>query len=257
MSATPFAARLVAVMVAIVLAASALTVSLDYLKFRRILRSQEDQVYLFVGNELASTIEDGMNLGLPMAALQTTEQLIQRRLATEQGTVGISVFDSTGTVLFDTDQFRIGGKLPEGWRAPQPDAAEWRFDLAGANLIGARITNNFGQAAGGVVVRYDTQPLEARMDAILLRMVRTAVAMLGVSTVLAAFLLTRRHNAWFGRATAQINASAPNAAPYRGAPVAGLEAMMQAVAETTLALDEAEAALLKLGSGEMEERHAA
>jgi hypothetical protein len=259
MNATPLVARLVAVMVTIVLAASALTVSLDYLKFRRILRTQEDQVYLFVGNEIAGAIEDGMNLGLSMAALQATEQLIQRRLAAEQGTIGISVFDSAGIILFDTDQFRIGAKLPAEWGAPQPDIPDWRLDLARTNLIGARIANNFGQTAGGVAVRYDARPLEARLNAILLRMSRTAAVMLAVSaavSVAAAMLLTRRHNSWFHRATAQIVAS-PSNAPHDGPAVPGMEALMRSVKDTTRVLDEAEAALMRLGSGKAETRDAA
>jgi hypothetical protein len=261
MSATPFAARLVAVMVAVVLAASALTVALDYLKFRRILRAQDDVVYLFVANELASTIEDGMNLGLPLAALQTTEELLQRRRAAEPGTIGISVFDSTGIVRFDTEPFRVGSRLAAEWSAPRPDAAEWRVELDDSYLVGARIINNFGQTAGGVAVRYDPKPLEARMNAILLGMMRTAALMMALvfsAAIVAAIVLTRRYNAWFQRATALIDATAPGAAPYRGPDVGGAEAMMASVAETTRLLDDAEAALLRLGTGETETRpHAA
>jgi hypothetical protein len=72
---------LVVVMIGAVIAASTLTISLNYFKTRRVLRTQEDLVYSFVANDLASTIEDGMNLGISLAMLQTTEQLIQRRRA--------------------------------------------------------------------------------------------------------------------------------------------------------------------------------
>ncbi len=259
MSATPFAARLAAVIVAVVLAASALTVALDYLKFRRVLRSQEDQVYLFVARDLAATIEDSMNLGLPLAALQTTEQLIQRRRAVERGTLGISVFDSTGAVLFDTDRFRMGAKLPRDW-SPGGGAMDWRGDLPDAYLVGARITNNFGQSAGGVVVRYDPLTLEARMNAILLDMMRAALATLAVTAVAAvvvALWLTRGHRAWFQRATAQVTALAPGAPPYRGPPIAGSEAVMASIATTSQALDEAEEALMRLGTSEAEQARAA
>ena len=251
MNATPFAARLAAIMIAVVLAASCLTVSLDYLKFRRILRTQEDSVYLFVSADLASTIEDSMNLGLPLAALKTTERVLQRRRVAEAGTLGISVFDSTGTVLFDTDRFRVGTPLDVAWRPAQPDMAQWRGDLPGAYLVGARITNNFGQSAGGVVLRYDPAALETRMNAILLDMVRAALATLVATAVIAtlvAILLTRRHNAWFARATAQIAATGPDTAHSNIVP--GSEAIMAAIARTTAELDTAEADLIRLGTGE-------
>lgn len=255
MSATPFAARLAAVIVSVVLAASALTVSLDYLKFRRVLRTQEDLVYLFIARDLASTIEDSLNIGLPLAALQTTEQLIQRRRAVEQGTSGISVFDSTGSVLFDTDRFRVGGKLAREWLPDDGRRLEWRADLTDAYLVGARLTNSFGQPAGGVVVRYDPIALEARMNAILLDMLRSALAMGAVAVaaaVVVAALLTQRHRAWFQRATAQVAALGPGAPPYRGPPIAGSEAVMSSIAATSRALDEAEEALMRLGTGEAE-----
>lgn len=258
MSATPLAARLAAVIIAVVLAASALTVTLDYLKFRRVLRTQEDLVYMFIARDLAATIEDSMNLGLPLAALQTTEQLIQRRRTVERGTMGISVFDSTGTVLFDTDRFRMGGKLARDWAAPRE--GDWRADLPDAYLVGTRITNNFGQAAGGVVVRYDPVALESRMNAILLDMMRAALAMLAVTAaaaVGAAAWLTRGYRVWFGRATAQLTALGPGGAGASEAPVAGSEAVMASVAATSLALDEAEAALMRLGTGELEPARAA
>ena len=254
MNAVPFAARLAAVIVAMALAASALTVSLDYLKFRRVLRTQEDLVYLFVANDLASTIEDSLNLGLPLAALSTIDPMIQRRRAAEPGTMGISVFSSTGAVLFDTDRFRVGAMLPDGWSAGAPDAAEWRADLPGAYLVGARIANAFGQAAGGVAVRYDPVALEARMNAILLEMMRAALGMLALTAAAAAavaLLLTRRHRAWFVRATAQVTGLAP------GPPVAGSEALMQSIQGASLALDEAEAALMRLGAGEVGQGRAA
>jgi sensor histidine kinase regulating citrate/malate metabolism len=260
MSATPFAARLAAVMVAVVLAASVLTVSLDYLKFRRVLRSQEDLVYLFLANDLASTIEDSMNLGLPLAALSTTQQMIQRRRVAERGAMGISVFDSTGVVLFDTDRFRVGGRMPGEWSPHDPAVAEWRADLPDAYLVGARITNNFGQPAGGVAVRYDPAALDTRLNAILLEMMRAAMVMLAATVVAAiavAVVLTRPHRAWFARAQAQLSALAPGAPPFRGPAVAGSEAMMQSAQQTSRALDDAEVELMRLGAGETEQRRAA
>jgi sensor histidine kinase regulating citrate/malate metabolism len=259
MSATPFAARLAAVIIAVVLAASALTVSLDYLKFRRVLRNQEDLVYLFVAHDLAGAIEDSMNLGLPLAALQTTEQMIERRRMAERGTLGITVYDSKGMVLFDTDRYRVGSQLPGSW-AGGPGAAEWRSDQPGAYLVGVPIINNFDQFAGGVIVRYDPVALEARMNAILLDMTRAALLMLAVTAavaIAASILLTRRHRIWFQRASAQLASLAPGAPPYRDAPIPGSEAIMASAERTAQMLDEAEATLMRLGTGEVEQARAA
>ena len=250
MKATPFAARLAAMMIIVVLAASALTVSLNYLKFRRVLRAQEDVVYAFVADDLAASIEDGLNLGLPLAALQSTDPLLQRRRTAERGTLGITVFDSTGRVLFDTDRFRVGSAAPEAWRPPAPDSKSWRGDVPGGAMTASAITNTFGQQAGGVVLRYDLAPIETRMNAILLDMIRAALLMLAVTIAVAvgaAILLTRRHNVWFRRATAQVDAGL-GGGPGDRRPVGGSEPLMQSIQRTGNALDETEAALLRLGT---------
>lgn len=250
MKATPFAARLAAMMIAVVLAASALTVSLNYLKFRRVLRAQDDVVYAFVADDLAASIEDGINLGLPLAALQSTDLVLQRRRTAERGTLGITVFDSALRVLFDTDRFRIGQTLPEPWRPPTPETKAWRGDVDGGAMTAAAIINTFGQRAGGVVLRYDLAPIETRMNAILLDMIRAALLMLAVSAavaVAAAILLTRRHNAWFRRATRQIDAGLVGGSTLKK-PVQGSEALMDAIHGTSAELDETEAALVQLGT---------
>jgi len=261
MKATPFAARLAAMMILVVLAASVLTVSLDYLKFRRVLRAQEDVVYAFVAADLAASIEDGLNLGLPLAALQSTDLLLQHRRGAERGTLGITVFDSTGRVLFDTDRFRVGSVLPVAWRPPGfgtgieaggATAKVWRGDVGDAAMTASAITNTFGQMAGGVVLRYDLVPIETRMNAILLDMIRTALLLLAIAggiAVAAAILLTRRHNEWFRRATAQVDVGLFGRGTDRP-PVAGSEALMQSIGRTGAALDETEAALMALGTGE-------
>ncbi len=255
MSSTPFATRLAAVMIAAVLAASALTISLNYFKTRRVLRTQEDLVYSFVADDLASTIEDGMNLGISLAMLQTTEQLIQRRRAAESGTLSISVFDATGAVLFDTDQFRVGRRLPPDWAPQAAEAAEWRADAPGAFVVGARITNSFGQPAGGVVVRYDPVPLETRVNTVLLDMVRAGLLALVVTAAIAAFaapLLTRPLRHWLSRASADITRA--QLVPAGEAPVGEAlgesSPVLAAVAKASQDLADAEDALMRLGMAE-------
>ena len=246
MRSLPLAVRLATMMIAIVIAASILTVTMDALKFRHVLRAQEELVYGFVAADLGETIEGGMNLGLPLAALASTEQLLQRRRAAEHGVVGITVFDVAAIVRFDTDRFRVGAPLPLEWAPPSPSAATWRGDLPGAGMVAARVENNFGQPAGGVVVRYDLTPLETRMTAILLDMVRMALAMAVASALaasVAAPMLTRGYRLWFGRVTAAL-------APGSHAVPPGADGVISTLREAEAELDATERALMRLGTGE-------
>lgn len=253
MRAVPFAVRLATVMVAVVLAAAALTVTLDYLKFRRVMQAQENDVYMFMATDLATTIEDSMNLGLPLAALATTEQLIQRRRAAERGTLGITVVDANGTVLFDTDRFRVGQRAPADWLGAAGTERRWTETLPDAYVVGVRIMSSFGQPAGAVVVRYDRVPLETRLTAILLAMMQAALLMVGAAVavaVAAAVVLTRPHRLWFARAEAQIASLAPGATPVTDPPVPGSEALMVSIKATDEALRATETALIRIGTGD-------
>ena len=258
MSALPFAARLAAVIVAVLLAAGTLTVTLNTLKFRKVLRAQDDLVYSFVAADLRDTVEDSLNLGLPLAALQSTQALLQRRRASENRILGITVFDANDVVLFDTDQFRIGAPLPPEWK---PEAAKtggtktWGADLPDAVITAAAITSNFGQSAGGVVVRYDPRATDARMTAVLLSMVRAALPTLAAAAVaaaLASVALTRPYRRWLAQASASAETAGSGAPPASEFEAPG--EMMSAIRLTSAALDRTERDLLRLGT---EDGHAA
>ena len=256
MSALPFAARLAVVMIAVVLTASALTVGLNTLKFRKVLRAQDDLVYSFVAADLRDTVEDSLNLGLPLAALQSTQNLIQRRRASETRILGITVFDSNDVILFDTDRFRINSKIPLEWR---PEASTtWSADLPDAILTAAAITSDFGQSAGGVVVRYDPRATDARMTAVLLSMVRAALPMLtaaAAAAALAGFALSRPYRRWLARMSAHAEmagSGTPSAAALtahgKGEEIGKPGDMMSAIHRTSAALGRAEHDLLRLGT---------
>jgi len=204
----PFAARLAAVVVAVIILASVLAVVLNDLKFRQVIRHQEGQVFTFIAADLRDTIQDSMNLGLPLAMLQNTQGLIQRRRQSEADVTSITVYDTRGIVLYDTDAARVGTAVPEAWR-PAAAEATWSAELPTMSLVGARIVNSFGQPAGAVILGYDPHEMLARGHAILVPM-RNAALLVGGFTIVVAIvvvtILTRPLRRWFALASAQINA---------------------------------------------------
>jgi len=201
--------RLAAVVLLMVLSASALTIALNYAKFRQVMTLQERSLYAFVATDLARSIEGSLNLGLPLATLQTTQRLIDAKHEEDRAILGVTVFDARGMDIFDTERFRIGSAVPPAL-LPPAGAASWRIGRAGVLGVGERIFNSFGQSAGGVVVRYDPDRLDAVMLSVLLVMARSGVYVLCAATVIAlvaVWLATRSTRRWFVDSTARLESS--------------------------------------------------
>jgi sensor histidine kinase regulating citrate/malate metabolism len=251
--AIPFAARLAAVVVAVIILASVLAVVLNDLKFRQVIRRQEGQVFAFIAADLRDTIQDSMNLGLPLAMLQNTQGMIERRRQSEADVTSITVYDTRGIVLYDTDRARVGTAVPGAWRPAAATQATWSAELPAMSLVGARIVNSFGQPAGAVILGYDPHEMLARGHAILVPM-RNAALLAGGFTIVVAIvivtLLTRPLRRWFALASAEIIAEPhDDATPELAADMKDFAAAT-AQAETALSQATQEMQALALEGGQ-------
>jgi hypothetical protein len=255
----PFTVRLATVVIAVLVLASALTVVLNDLKFRRVMHDQAQGVSEFVAVTLRSGIEDSMNLGMKLAALENTQAMLQRQQRISSDITGISVTDAQGMILFDTDPSRIGRIWhPEAGPVQRSRAGTslnssgtWGTGLDGDSLVGARLTNSYGQYEGEVVVRASDRDIDLRAAAILRSMILAASLVTGLTSLVAVavvYVLSREHRIWFARATAQIgqiglddggsDATSPDLLDF-----------VASAAETRAALEQARADLVTIGAG--------
>ena len=224
MKASTFTFRLSAALAAVLLVAAALTVLLNYSKLRRTMMAQQASNFLLVTHQTSEAIEAGMNLGLSLSMLENTQGLLERQQARDPLIQELLVYSSNGRVLYSTDATRIGTALPQGWAAEASTGAAWRAG-GGQNAARAatRLMTAFGQVAGGVVLRYDTSVMEARLDAIFFEMLQTAVPVTAVCVLLAyvaALLITRPLYVWLAQAGGWAESLASGQAPPPGTPPA-------------------------------------
>ena len=187
--------RLSAAIVAIVISAATLTVALNYLRFQSLLENHSAGIYQFVVSDLRSTVEAGIDLGVPLNVLTNIQTLIDRRNAQDKAIVRIAVFNESGRILFDNDRSQIGEAVPPAWRPAHAASKGWRFSHGGEWIAGAPIVNNFEKEVGGIVLRYDPDVVGRKTTSILLAMTSEAVLVNGTGALLAilgVWLLVRR-----------------------------------------------------------------
>ncbi|MBI1990819.1 MAG: hypothetical protein HYS65_14080, partial [Betaproteobacteria bacterium] len=187
--------RLSATIVGIVIAAAILTVTLNYLKFRSLLENHSAGIYQFVVSDLRSTVEAGIDLGVPLNVLTNIQTVIDRRNAQDKTILRIAVFNQSGRIIFDTDRSRIGEAIPPAWRPAHAVSEGWRFSRGEEWIAGAPIVNNFEKEVGGIVLRYDPDVVGRKTTSILVATTSEAVLVNGIGSLLAilgVWLLVRR-----------------------------------------------------------------
>jgi hypothetical protein len=169
---------------AILIVAALLTAGLNYFKFDRALRDVQSGRYAFVVGDLRGTIEQSVNLGLPVAGLRNLQLLIERRKAQDPSIAEIAVFDGSGEVLFDTARGRAGMRVPPNWLAGAKSAQDFRLEDRDAGIVGARLTNSFGEAIGGIVLRYQRDGAEGKTTSALFALARATLIAAGMAVAL-------------------------------------------------------------------------
>jgi hypothetical protein len=230
-----FATRLGGVLAIMLLLGCGLTAGLNYLKFERMLLEQQAKVLEILATELGGTVENSLALGVRLAGVPGAQALLERARAAEPLIGGLSIADSDGVVLFDTDRQNLGASLPRGIFDPRPEGQAWRFRDGARQGIGAPIINGFGQVEGAVLLRYGREAVDERLTSALLGMVQAGLLALALAVPLGLLginLVTRQARRWFA---AMESAMQPGAAAEPLA--AGLQ---QAIAEADTVLSDAE-----------------
>lgn len=115
-----------------------------------------DARYRFVAGQIRNTLEQGLTLGLPLADLRQTTEILARTAARDPDIASIIVFDGDGRVRFATDPRRVGEAAEEAAALPgQPGAPPVTVeDPEAGTLALVPLANAYGDRGGGLAVRY-------------------------------------------------------------------------------------------------------
>ena len=179
--------RIALVVILIIGLGVGLTVLLNYFKLAQTLAAVSETRLGFLAHDLRSRIESGLDLGLDLGAMDNVQSIIEGAAAGDAKILAITVFDADGTVLYGAGSQAVepgAGQVPAPWREAAERHADWRVDSPGVLVVGSRLTNDFGAAAGGVALVYSRAALD-----LLLKGVLAVLVPVGAVLVLAAVLL--------------------------------------------------------------------
>lgn len=190
--------KLTGKMASILLAAAAasllLTAPFAYRSFdQELLDFRRDHLRV-VSADLHGGIGNLMAIGLPLGALRRAQDMIERTRSRNADIGAILIYDSTGLVLYSTDQGEIGSHVPADWPR-EGDDRDWSWAEDDALVVGAPLINDFGNVAGHVAIRADTARLARQREEAWLLLGSIAVggfALAGVLAVAGSRLALRR-----------------------------------------------------------------
>jgi hypothetical protein len=188
----PLSLKIAATLMMIILIALALTLVLNLFKFEEALRNVTESRLSFIANDLETRIQTGLDLGLELSEMDNVQNIIASAALDEADIVGIDVFDDAGTILFSSDRTRVGDDLEGDWRAAYEAAAgaDWEIDDHDAIVVGTTLTNNFDAVVGGLVLRYASDVLHARLDGMFALLLRSKIVLVLLMTSIGLALAT-------------------------------------------------------------------
>mgnify|MGYP005849292619 CR=1 FL=1 len=229
MRTTSFASRVALLLSFALIAACLMVAALHYLKFQRLLLDRQERIVAVIATDLAETIEQGLGLGVPLAAVPGLAGLLERQRAMDPALRFLAVAGPRGEILAATDRIAAEAAL-----------------RAAAPLLRQPIRTGFGDQEGTLLVAHDASALDQRLLAVLLALLRGTLLTLAVALPLlwaGVFLLSRPVRRWFA-AMERVLDGVP---PRPGDAAAGAVAAALAAAQAALA--EAEAELDSLSGG--------
>lgn len=181
-------------MAMVVVFALGLTTLLNALRFQETFEDLVVRRLDVVVQDIASDLLVGVDLGLPLEAMDNLHAIVARQSGKSDGVAAIGIHDCAGRPLAGarTDG-AAGGELP--WMEFL-QARNWhRFDERFI-AVGTMLKNGYGQCAGGIAVEYEADAFRRTRDAVIGHLTRTALlaaALLLPAVVLLGWLFQRRH----------------------------------------------------------------
>ncbi len=185
------ASRISAMLLVILTTAIVLAAVLNYYKFKASQTNLQISRYSFVLSEVKSIVETSLNLGLPLKQLPNIGALLTDQAAEDNSILSIDIFDQNGSALFSTDSSFIDDLVAKAWvdAAKENISDNWYVEERDANAIGLAISDNLGQIAGFVAVRYSRIEANRKLEDVAKKLALTAFIIILVATLVGIIIL--------------------------------------------------------------------
>lgn len=169
---------------------------------------------------IRSAAETNLSFGLPLDQMPAIEALMEREKLSDPSILAIDIFYPEGRSVYSTDRGALGEPVLPSWTAALYSPGLWQISAHSELVLGTRIENELGTAAGGVAITLSDQPREVRDFALSLDLAGLTFLVALAGGLLAAFtirplarLLTRPF-ANAARALTQTVEGAQRSAPH-------------------------------------------
>ena len=157
-----FAKKFALVTTAIIFFSNLLVFMISYSSFYKNTNSIIDSRFVVIAEDLLDTISNGLDLGLSLKELQTTQAVIESTKKSDPLVQSINVFSletgNSARILYTTSHAGIEGTVPTEWikeAKKNLNNKYWSIDEDDVGTIGVTILNNFQDPIGCIVIRYD------------------------------------------------------------------------------------------------------
>lgn len=136
---------------------------------------------------IRSAAETNLSFGLPLDQMPTIEALMEREKLSDPSILAIDVFYPEGRSVYSTDRGALGEPVLPSWTSALHAPGLWQLSGHGELVLGTRIENELGTAAGGVAITLSDLPRETRDFALALDLASLTFLVTLAGTLLAAF----------------------------------------------------------------------
>lgn len=117
---------------------------------------------------IRTAAETNLSFGLPLDQMPTIETLMEREKLSDPSILAIDVFYPEGRSVYSTDRGALGEPVLPSWTAALGEPGLWQIFGHGELVLGTRIENELGTAAGGVAITLSDVPRKERDTALAL-----------------------------------------------------------------------------------------
>ncbi len=154
--------------------------------------------FQIIAQDISKTLSDGLNLGLSLSELNTTQSVIDAIKKKHSDILSIGVFETysknLGRILYHTRSQSKNANIPLSWlekiNHPHQETL-WRIFDDGIGTVGVTLFNPFKQPIGGVIVRFDQTPLNYTLFDFAKKMALMTLTILFFFFMLSFFLIQR------------------------------------------------------------------